>query len=696
MEPKLHRGDLAVVRKQSVYRAGDVVLYDSRELGTKVLHRIVRVEGGRFVLKGDNNSFLDAEHPTEEQIVGSLWVSAPAVGRVDGMAARAAAQRPPRRSRHPDRPRRRARHRRRRSPRLPASHGRSRASRRSRVRHARVPEELKPLLIGLGVAAVACVGLAFVSFGRPLTATETVEAAYAHQGRFEYDARVPRSAAYPDGQVSTGEPVFQRLVHRLRVNFTYRLESELPVTADGRIALDARISDGRGWERILPLAAEQPFTRRRSDRLGRARPRAAAADHRRGPRSHRLRPDRVHRRGAAAVDVAGRVGGEKVDATFAPALSFDAGDLRLQPSLEGGEGVGPFAPREPGTGTRVVPAEVSLGALSLSVPTAGASRCSGSPRCSCSAGWRSQPDAARPRTATSTSGSRPATGTLLLPVSSRSGDWEHVIELADMAALVRLAEHQGKLILQLSEANERSYVVEDGSTAYRYRVHSPEPVDGDGLAARRPRPPRSVDEAGEARHATPRSERRVGSCWSRRSRRRTRCRRRAPSATSASITVDQKKPKPACNGITVTAIVTGGGERRQRRRARHRHRRGQHQPARQERQRLHRRRRRQRHAARRRRHRRLHRRPGHGHVPRQLRDPDPVARSIGRVARSDLIVDLGAIRRNVRTLLRRARGCGALGGRQGGRLRARRGRRRRPRRSGPVRPRSASRRCRKG
>ena len=33
------------------------------------------------MLKGDNNSFIDAEHPTEEQIVGSLWVTAPAVGR---------------------------------------------------------------------------------------------------------------------------------------------------------------------------------------------------------------------------------------------------------------------------------------------------------------------------------------------------------------------------------------------------------------------------------------------------------------------------------------------------------------------------------------------------------------------------------------------------------------------------------------
>ena len=43
-----------------------------------------------------------------------------------------------------------------------------------------------------------------------------------------------------------------------------------------------------------------------------------------------------------------------------------------------------------------------------------------------------------------------------------------------MDALVRVAEHRGKPILHL--ADDRSYVVEDGSTAYRYRTHAPEPV----------------------------------------------------------------------------------------------------------------------------------------------------------------------------------------------------------------------------
>ena len=322
---------------------------------------------------------------------------------------------------------------------------------------------------------MACVALAVVSFARPLNGTETVAAAYAHQGRFEYEARVPRTAAYPDGQVSTGEPVFQRLVPRLRVTFSYRLESELPVAASGRIALDARIADGRGWERILPLAAERPFSNGGATVSG-------VLDL---ERLQRITEEVRELTGSGQtaytvavlprVDVAGRVGGEAVDATFAPALSFDAGDLRLQPSLQGAEGVGPFAPREPGSGTRVVPAEVSLGALSLSVATARRVSLLGLAALllvgglALASGRRRQGGDEHERILA-------RYGQLLLPVSSRSGNWEHVIELADMEALVRVAEHQGKLILHVAEGNDRSYVVEDGSTVYRYQVHASEPI----------------------------------------------------------------------------------------------------------------------------------------------------------------------------------------------------------------------------
>ena len=44
MEPKLVRGDLALVRAAGSYGVGDVVLYESELLGTRVLHRIVAVK----------------------------------------------------------------------------------------------------------------------------------------------------------------------------------------------------------------------------------------------------------------------------------------------------------------------------------------------------------------------------------------------------------------------------------------------------------------------------------------------------------------------------------------------------------------------------------------------------------------------------------------------------------------------------
>ena len=473
MEPKLHRGDLAVVRARSSYRVGDVVLYDSRELGSKVLHRIVRVDAGRYVLQGDNNSFLDAERPTDEQIVGTLWVTAPAVGRVTewlrqplhsallvsfvallalggGLGAGAAVRRGARPARQ--------------GPRIAAAPRPSRS----------LPEELKPLLAGLAAAAVACVALAAVSFGRPLSAAETVEAAYAHQGRFEYEARVARNAAYPDGQVSTGEPVFLRLVPRLRVSFSYRLESELPVDAGGTIALDARLSDGRGWERVLPLALERPFADSGSTV-------SAVLDL---ARVERIVEDVRELTGSGQtaftvavlprVVVAGRVGREAVDATFAPALSFDLGDLRLQPNLEAGEGVGPLAPREPGSGVRIVPAEVFFGALSLSVATARRVSLLGIAVLLLLGGL------VLARRGRQSGGEheriRSRYGHLIVPVTSRSGEWERVTDLADIEALVRLAEHHGKLILLVAHGSDRSYVVEDGRSAYRYRVHPSERV----------------------------------------------------------------------------------------------------------------------------------------------------------------------------------------------------------------------------
>ncbi len=82
MEPRLHGGDLVVVRGGGPYRVGDVVAYRNGALGGHVvLHRIIRVAGDRYVFKGDHNDFVDSYHPAQSELVGRMWVHVPAAGR---------------------------------------------------------------------------------------------------------------------------------------------------------------------------------------------------------------------------------------------------------------------------------------------------------------------------------------------------------------------------------------------------------------------------------------------------------------------------------------------------------------------------------------------------------------------------------------------------------------------------------------
>jgi signal peptidase len=497
MEPMLHRGDLAVIREESTYRVGDVVLYEAPELGANVLHRIVRAQNGRFVVKGDNNDFLDSEQPTEEQIVGKLWLSAPQVGRVTdwlhapshaallvglatllalgGGAGIGAARR-------------------RRSP------GETpRPERAPRSASVAAGDPL-PLLGALGVASVLFVVLAILSFTRPVTVTEPVAEAYVHQGRFEYSASVRRNEVYPDGRVTTGEPIFLRLVPRLRITFGYRLEAQQPVRANGRIRLDARLSDGRGWERLVRLAPERSFRGERASVRGTIDLRAMQA----------LVEDVRRLTGSSQgvytltvlprVTVTGTAGRDPIDATFAPSLAFDVADLRLQPNLqESGPGVGPFAPREVGGGTHVADGRLELGALSLPVRTARRLSLIGffaalllgvlalAAVLQRYRGEEHERIAAR-------------YGQLLVPVRSRPQEWARATDLADIGSLARLAEQRERMIFHFSEGGEHSYVVEDGGSVFRYRT-KPAPVH---LPPSPPPPPSlRADEAAPAEPSEP-------------------------------------------------------------------------------------------------------------------------------------------------------------------------------------------------
>ncbi len=81
MEPLLQRGDLAILRKTYAYDVGDIVVYRHPSLGP-VIHRIISVSEGRYLLQGDNNAWTDSYLPSDNDVDGELLFFFPKVGKV--------------------------------------------------------------------------------------------------------------------------------------------------------------------------------------------------------------------------------------------------------------------------------------------------------------------------------------------------------------------------------------------------------------------------------------------------------------------------------------------------------------------------------------------------------------------------------------------------------------------------------------
>jgi signal peptidase I len=78
MQPNLYTGDLVILHEQAAYGVGDSVAYRARNMADAVvIHRIIEVEGDRFVLQGDNNNFIDEYRPLPEDILGKQTLRVP-------------------------------------------------------------------------------------------------------------------------------------------------------------------------------------------------------------------------------------------------------------------------------------------------------------------------------------------------------------------------------------------------------------------------------------------------------------------------------------------------------------------------------------------------------------------------------------------------------------------------------------------
>jgi signal peptidase I len=245
MEPGFHTGDLAVLRPAGSYEVGDVIAYRSDSLNTTVMHRIVDRDGDRFVTQGDNNSWLDEDHPALDHVKGSLWFQIPHGGKALAALRSPALVLPVTVAIGAlmwvlRRPRRAARVRR-----GPAARG-GRMLPAPRL----TPSDralARQVLIGSSVLAVLSLTAASALLVLPDDQTETRAVPVTQSGQYTYSGEAFPGTTYPDGHVDTGDPIYTALAGPLTVSYEQSLASGGNLETEGTVGLGLSLSAPDGW-----------------------------------------------------------------------------------------------------------------------------------------------------------------------------------------------------------------------------------------------------------------------------------------------------------------------------------------------------------------------------------------------------------------------------------------------------------------
>ncbi|HET8895408.1 MAG TPA: DUF5305 family protein, partial [Gaiellaceae bacterium] len=247
-----HGGDLALVDTEvNNYRVGQIVAYRNPQLGRVVLHRIVAESGNGYLLKGDNNDFVDFYRPSRNDLIGRLWLRVPLMGGVLlwllkpfhvgivglllglVLVGGGSARRPRRRARDDHTPP---------TPQIP---------RPSVNRRSRALALARAMLALATIAGCVCAILLLIGYGHPVTRTQSTPGSFMQQGTYSYGALARPDSIYPNGRAATGQTIFARLVHRVELRFDYRLLSPLRHDVRGSGSLTATLRSGVGWRRMV-------------------------------------------------------------------------------------------------------------------------------------------------------------------------------------------------------------------------------------------------------------------------------------------------------------------------------------------------------------------------------------------------------------------------------------------------------------
>jgi phage repressor protein C with HTH and peptisase S24 domain len=482
MEPAFHAGDLALIREATTYDVGDVVAYRSRSLHVVVLHRIIAHDGSRYVLKGDNNSWVDSDEPSRADIIGKLAFRVPGAGRflqwartpfglstlIGAMmlilAVTATGFR--RRSR------------RRGGTGNGSTNGNGSANGRHRAPTHRPSGRTPGALPHRTLPVAAVVTMVFLALGvfayaRPLMRDVVRDITYEQRGGFSYSTQVPGAqAVYGTDGVSTGDPVYLKLAKRVLFTFTYQLDSPAAVTASGTASLSAVIEDTDGWSRSVEIRPSTTFSGPQTTisgvvDLGLIGRLTAEVQRLTGV-------ERDSYTVAIVPDFQAHAGfnGHPVDLTFAPALTFRLDGLELQWASSTGASIADAVHPVEGGLLQVPVSEpntLSVFGFDLGVEhmrnfsVAGAA-------ISLVALLIIALAARRARRAGETERIFARYGERLIAVRANGAQMETAIEVQAMDALAALATHYGQPILHEEQQGTDHYFFRESGQTYRYRV----------------------------------------------------------------------------------------------------------------------------------------------------------------------------------------------------------------------------------
>ena len=488
MEPRFHTGDLAIVRSRPNYHVGQIVAYYNKAFHTVVLHRIIAVQGSRYVFKGDNNNFVDFEKPAHSQLIGALWLHLPGLG-ADLQSARSPALIAVlvtlgallmmgtafvKRGR-----------RRRRQRRQEAGVAQAPATNRSWTAAGGGPA--LGILIGGLLALAPFVVLALLSFTRPSSALAPVHLPYTQSGSLSYSGQASPGPAYPGDQVKTGEPIFTHTLGSVDFEYRYRLSAKAARSLVGRAALTATVSSTIGWSSTISLGPAARFDGdgtivRGTLDIGKLNSLLADVQSQTGlSGTYTLTI-------APSVEIGGSIGQIPLHTTFSPSIPFSLSSTEIR-AIAGQTGVAgkapdPFKQSQGGSasGRSYQPTSLSLRFATLSVSEARLIASVAILLIAAAIGAAlafvmRRPDRGESHLIASRLGSA------IVPVARV---WQQpgvpVIDVEDIDALARIAEHYDRSILQEHTQQGDAFWVSDESGQFRYRA---EPARDPIVASRR-------------------------------------------------------------------------------------------------------------------------------------------------------------------------------------------------------------------